>query len=433
MNQTGNSASKHDGPTIMTRLKEETKSYHARMEAMPYFQTLIEHRLPLESYVNQLKALSIIHGVLESEVASSQDPRVAGVWDDDLRKLPWLEEDLSFFAPRGIPDAPPAVNAALEMVKNIRLRGVDDPPTMLGYLYVLEGSTLGNAMHRPDIAATYQLKESQGCRYYLNYEKKVKSHWNRFTEKMNSRLSDPALHDPVLEAALETFAGLEKLYTALFPLEKTEKSIHVTRINPEAGDHAIPDDEREIRAALKASDLTWAEYGYYEQRYGARGKRFSDSDICWLVTLTELDRETMQNQIEWICRLLATRGMPTIMMESSLQYLYEELKTAAPENEKRYAKLLGASEGLRKARESRINNEKFEALANEFDQATKAETGDDWKRTGKLLVNAVTDEASGTRGAVAAIQSWLVREDRFSSDWIRAVNETIGKAREELS
>lgn len=87
------------GDHIMKRLKEETKDYHVKLESLPYFNALIEHKLPLECYVQQLRALSIIHGVLESEIASTQNSTVNDVWRDELRKLPLLEEDLFFLSP----------------------------------------------------------------------------------------------------------------------------------------------------------------------------------------------------------------------------------------------------------------------------------------------------------------------------------------------
>ena len=58
------SRSKERSTQIMTRLKEETKEYHSKLESLPYFKALIDHRLPLECYVNQLRAMAIIHSVL---------------------------------------------------------------------------------------------------------------------------------------------------------------------------------------------------------------------------------------------------------------------------------------------------------------------------------------------------------------------------------
>ena len=174
---------KNGSDKLMLRLKIETKEYHTKLESLPYFNALIEHRLPLECYVNQLRALSVIHGVLENEISASSDTRVSSVWDDDLRKLSLLEEDLAFFEPRVISDARSSVEAAIAMTEKIRLRRIENPHSLLGYLYVLEGSTLGNSMHRPDISATFHLDELNGCHYYSSYHKQVQIHWNHFLGK----------------------------------------------------------------------------------------------------------------------------------------------------------------------------------------------------------------------------------------------------------
>lgn len=415
---------------IMAKLKNETKAYHAIIEALPYFLEIIDHRLPLECYVNQLKALSIIHGVLESEIAASDDNRVKSVWDDGLRKLPLLEHDLKFFEPRVMPDDTASIEAALVMTQNIRLRRAENPVTMIGYLYVFEGSTLGNSIHKTDISATFHLNGPEGCRYYSSYLDQVQSKWMQFAEKMNSVLNDPACHDAIIAAAHEAFTGLNNLYSALFPLPKNEKTFHVTRINPEAGNHPIPNDEREIQAALNASDRIWAKFPYYELRYGQRGKRFSDSDTCWLVTLTNLDPEIVQKQVEWIGRVLSTRGMPLLMLEHTLRALYEELAMMLPDKAATYQKLLKAAETISDARKKRIPKAVFQSLSGEFDQAVGSEMAEKYQNTEKLLISSVSDERGGIEGAVSALQDWMVDKNRFSERWIIAVHRIVDKARQ---
>ena len=398
---------------IVARLKEETKDCHSRIEALPYFKALMDHKLPLECYVNQLRALAVIHGVLESEIGSSEDARLTAIWEDGLKKLPLLEEDLKFFEARVVADASASIEAALAMSGKVRLRRIEKPITLLGYLYVFEGSTLGNAMHRPDIVATYSLEGVDGCRYYASYQDQVQDHWNRFSEKMNRTLEDFSLQDQIVESAHEAFSGLEALYNALYPIDKKVKTFHAARINPEAGNHPIPDDEREIQAALKASNRGWREFPYYEQRYGDRGKRFSDSDTCWLVTLTRLDPESMQKQIEWLGRVLSTRGMPLIMLEYTLKFLHEELVKAVPDKKDAYDKLIKANEMLRELRVKTMPEKEFEALSHEFDQAIGSQLAEKYVNTGKLLVSSVIDEKIGITGAVAALQEWLTDSDRF--------------------
>ena len=413
---------------IMERLKTETVADHKRLESCPYFAALAEHKLPLECYVNQLKALAIIHGVLESTLAESSCDPVASVWNDSLRKRPLLAEDLEFFNPRIEPDYMPAIEAALAMTEKIRIRSIEDPPALLGYLYVFEGSTLGNHMHRPDITAAFHLEGLNGCRYYASYEEQVPEKWRQFKHTMEAALGDANLHDPIISAAHEAFAGLENLYGVLFPMEKGEKSFHVTRINPEAGNHPIAEDEREISAALTASNRVWALYPYYQVRYGERGKRFSDSDICWLVTLKNLDPESLCQQINWLARLLATRGMPSIMLENTIQFLHEELMRNVPENKPAYDKLLGAADMLAERRGQRIAETDFMILSHEFDDMAGIKLAEHYKNTGSLIVSAVADEQSGIAGAVDAICAWLTDPVRFSEEWIVAVNHIIEKA-----
>jgi heme oxygenase len=236
---------------IMDRLKDDTKGYHSKLERLPYFNALIKHQLPIECYVNQLRSLSVIHGVLENEMANAKDSRLSAIWNDQLRKLPLLQEDLAFFKPRVMPDDNRATQRALAMAEKIRLRQLENPITLMGYLYVFEGSTLGNSMHGPDIAATYHLKGREGWHYYSSYRENVQNHWNHFVHKVNSIIDDPDVYDAVIEAAHEAFSGLEGLYRALYPRKKTEKAFHVTHINPEAGNHPIPEDEREIQGRVK--------------------------------------------------------------------------------------------------------------------------------------------------------------------------------------
>ena len=414
---------------IMQKLKTETKTHHTSLESLPYFQTLIDHKLPLECYVSQLRALAVIHGVLENEIPASGGERVLAVWNDDMRKLPLLEQDLAFFAPRIAPDDVPSRKAALAMTKQIRLRRMENPVALLGYLYVFEGSTLGNRIHSPDIQAMYQLKDNEGCRYYSSYGDQVKSNWQRFTEAMDRELADPSLHDPVIDAAHEAFSGLQTLYNSLYPLSEKEKSYHVTRINPEAGDHPIPDDEREIQAALKASDKSWDVFPYYEHRYGQRGKKFSDSDMCWLATLTDLDPDDLHNQISWIGRVLATRGMPRIMLVHTLRHLHEDLASAVPEKAEAYGKLLRAADALEEERKAIIPDSAFRALSDEFNEAAGSELAQMYRNAGDLLLSAVVDEQSGIQGAVPALSDWMTDPNRFPERWIAAVNAAIDKGR----
>jgi heme oxygenase len=420
--------SENQSAPIMTRLKKETKSTHERLEVLPYFTALAEHRLPLERYVVQLQALAIVHGVMESEIMACRDGRVAAVWEADLRKLPLLEKDLEFFKPRIVSDFPFALDAAMKMTAQIRLRGIENPVTLLGYLYVFEGSTLGNHMHQPDISKTFHLVDLDGCQYYSSYQDQLRPHWKKFSEKMNQALDDPMLHDAIMESAYEAYDGLDALYKALYAAKPSAAGIHATRINPEAGNHPMPEDEREILAALDASGQGWDEFAYYEFRYGQRGRRFSDSDTCWLTTLANLEQEELNRQVAWIGRVLATRGMPRIMMERTLRFLHDALVRSVPEKTPAWTKLANAAQMLFEERTAHFPKKEFERLAAEFEKRVGPDLAKKHKNTGELLISSVADEKNGMEGAVSAIQSWMTDPGRFPEHWISAVNDTIQKA-----
>lgn len=414
---------------IMGRLKSETANRHAEIEALPCFKALMAHSLPLLSYVSQLKALAVIHGVLEHAIAESKDPVVRNVWSEDLRKLSLLEADIRFFEPRTGSSHTPIIQIALHMAEKIRLRSVESAIALLGYLYVFEGSTLGNHMHRTDIISTFRLDAIDGSRYYHSYQDDVGSHWQAFSNKMNSALENSSEHDAIIEAAHEAFDGLDQLYAALHPISPQEQHPHITQINPEAGNHPMPEDEREIEAALKASTRAWKKFPYFSSRYGERGKRFSDSDTCWLVTLTQLDEPGLMKQIRWLGRYLASHGMPQIMLEHTLHFLHEELVSAAPENKASYDKLKAGAKDLRKTRIAIISEKDTTNIAAEFDQLVGPELAHDYAGSGELLVASVADDLSTLEGVAADLRNWMTDSQRFTEDWISSVNVTIEKSR----
>lgn len=412
---------------IMAKLKRQTAALHARLESHAFFAALTARRLPLECYVRQLRALAIVHSTFEREILRTDDAAVRGIWHSDRGKLDLLLCDLHDFARHGIRDSLPSTDAALALAEQIRLHAIDSPSTLLGYLYVLEGSTLGNNLHRPDIVATYQLKDPAGCRFYGAYRDDVGGHWRRFSEAMNTTLSDARCHSRITDAAVEAFSGLETLYAALYPIDPQPKLFHATQINPEAGSHPITQDAAEIAAARSASRCAWNEFGYLQQRYGARGKRFSDSDACWLVTLKELDREVAAQQLNWLAGLLATRGLPQITLERTLHHLAGELTVAQGTDDG--ARLRSLADHLRATRTAVIPEDSCQDLARRFDQRVGADLAASYQNTAPLLLSAVTDERNGIPQAVDPVTDWLTDHKRFPLHWISAVQDTIAEAR----
>lgn len=416
-------------PVLMQELRAATAPAHAGLDGAPFFQALSAGELPLESYVGQLRALSVIHGVLEEALSTCADARVGSVWSDDMRKLPLLQQDLRHFEPQLVKDLKEAIVAAMAVETDIRLRLLERPLSLIGYHYVLEGSTLGAQVLRPMVARTFKLTDD-GLAYLSSYGSEVRVRWARLGSRVNALSLTPTERKEVVEAAVACFAKLAALFGTLYPVTSESKTLLATSINPEAGRHPVPDDPREIEAAVRAGDRCWQAFPYCEQRFGERGRRFSRSDAAWKATLYRLPKEQILEQVWWLGRLLAARGLPTVMLQVTLEILVEELSRAVPERSAEYARLLRASADLLASRRAHLTDDQLQVLATDFDRAVGPSLSARLPRTALLLGCAVTDELAGCEGAVSSLRPWMIDAARFPPEWVAAVEATLIRARE---
>ena len=415
--------------TLMEELKAATQPAHRRLETAPFFSALAACQLPLESYVGQLRALAVIHSVLEQALASCSDPRIGSVWNCEMRKLPLLQNDLRFFEPRTVADVKEGVDATLKAVEQLRLLSVERPLALLACVYVLEGSTLGATVLRPLIARAFLLSGEEGLAYLHNYGTEVQARWAQFQQRMNQLSLSAEERGQIVKAAVAFFQQLDSVFWALYPFRPDSQSYLVTSINPEAGRHAVPADSREVQAAIRAGDVCWERYPYYEQRYGERGRRFARSDAAWQATLYHFKPAHISQQVRWLGCVLAGRGMPTFLLADQLEILVEELAAAIPEKRSVYEKLLPAAAELRESRRRHLTDAQIQAIATGFDRAVGPEWSARFPHTGTLLGCAVADELEGSELAVDSLRLWMTDATRFPAAWIAAVEATLARAR----
>ena len=417
-----------NGTGLMAALKAATAAAHADLDGAPFFRALASSELPLESYVGQLRALATIHAVHEESLAACLDTRVGSVWSDDMRKLPLLRRDLAHFEARTVFDIREAGAAAAALDRAIRLRSAERPLTLLGALYVFEGSTLGGQALRPLFARAFGLT-GPGLFYVASYGAEVRAHWTRFQERMNALDLSADERAGVIEAADECFALSAAIFRALFPVSPESKTLLATSINPEAGHHPVPEDPREVEAAIRAGDRCWEQFPYCEQRYGERGRRFSRSDAAWKASLCRLESAQIVEQTRWLGRVLAARGMPSVILQVTLEILVEELSHAIPRKRAEYEKLLRASADLLASRRAHLTDEQMRTLSADFMDAAKAPSVPGVAQVGLLLGCAVADEREGRDGAIESLRGWMSDPVRFSPPWIAAVDSALAHAR----
>jgi hypothetical protein len=194
--------------------------------------------------------------------------------------------------------------------------------------------------------------------------------------------------------------------------------------NTEAGNHPLPDVPREALASIRAAERCMKLLPYLGIRFGKRGDAFARTDSGYLTTLVRFPQEYVLEQVQWLARVLSSRGMPRWLMEVHLEILAEELITAIPENAADYRKLREAASALRQERQAVLSQESFDHLAIGFAQ----QAGTPITYFGETILSAVCDEACGIDGAVPAITTWLESNYTLPTSFRAAVAGLLGSA-----
>jgi heme oxygenase len=418
--------------TLIDALKKAISEQHARMEALPFIAALKSGQLPRESYVGQLRAMAVIQGTLEHEFSQINAAEIRTILLDRPSRLVHLRKDLSVFDQLFIPDIEAALEHTRKIAEQIRRYRVEQPTDLLGILYVLQGTTLGNAVHLPDVLKAFGDQTAGTAHFYAGYGHETGKYWLEFSRAMNALPLDQEGRERLIRVAIDFFDQLEALFSTFYPIQGAKMVFTAGMLNPEAGDHAVPGDVREIEAAVATARKCREEFPYFDERYQERGRSFAKSDAAWMTTLAELPQEQLLSQVEWLGRVLGNRGMPRITLERQLELLHEELAAAIPANINKYRGLLEAAESLKVERLHRIPEPGFSDLARAFHLATDGELQGRFKRTGELIVSAVCDQESGVTEAVTSLLPWLTDSERFSPSWIAAVLKTLEQARVSL-
>ena len=407
-------------------LKRQTMDLHEKGHQVPYIVNLLKNKVSVESYVGHLRAFAIIYGTLEHQLSTLNQPEIKDFLEDYTPRLPLILTDLEYFNAKNVKDIIPAINNALHVADKILLYSVQNPYKLLGFLYTLDGSLNGGSVFRIHLSEVFDLHNNKGISYFSLFNEPYKQFWAKFTEKLNTKIIDDQVKNDVLLSAAEIFNDLLSIYENLYPIDEKRLGNHITSLNPEAGNFPIPTNPLEIEAAIIAGLRCWDEFSFFEKRYGERGKRFSASDAVWLVTLHELSLELANNQVKWLAKYLANRGMPVITMEFQLRCMYEELVKFIPDNEQKYKTLLLASEQLENERTKIVSSaifEKSNSIFTEFCVQLKV-SEEPMKNTGILIASSIADVKNGFEPSLQSFKTWMTNPELFSSNWIQAVENT---------
>lgn len=205
-----------EAPSLMQRLRDETSEAHQGAEAVPFNQHLVAERLAEAAYIGQLCAYLEVHRALEEALDRCDHPAVAAVWRDAQKKTHLLERDLDHFAGRPFHWDVVVEYATDSFVDAIETTARHNPAGLLGYLYVLEGSTMGGMVLQKHLRAGLGL-ERDGLAYYNAYGRETARNWKAFKQRMNDAPLDAAEQRRIIDCAKLCFAGIRSILVALSP------------------------------------------------------------------------------------------------------------------------------------------------------------------------------------------------------------------------
>jgi hypothetical protein len=197
--------------------------------------------------------------------------------------------------------------------------------------------------------------------------------------------------------------------------------------NSEAGETPAPVGASECAAVESSAKVIWRAFPYFAWRYGERGRSFGRSDAGYLVTLLQHDEPTARAQVAWLARLLAPRGMPTLLLEVQLESLGRTAQRANISGAGRFRVL--ATE-LRRARLGALDAATFEAcerLCRAASLGLRRRHG-----AGTLIAAAVADRALGIGEHDDALVQWLSDAEPKAPAWSSACEAAQAHARGSL-
>jgi heme oxygenase len=174
----------------MALLREQTGDLHREVEKRV---GILHPELSLSGYVRLLSRFLAAHAAVERHFEAW-----AGTLPLDLdqrRKVRWLREDLH------------ALDAPLDTPQPATDLRVHSPATLLGTLYVVEGSTLGGQVIARHLGPKLNLTPQRGLRFFTGYGEHTGAMWKAFRAAAEAFGQDhPHTHQTVVAAARDTFS-----------------------------------------------------------------------------------------------------------------------------------------------------------------------------------------------------------------------------------
>lgn len=204
---------------LSERLKEETRADHVRAEKHPLMAAMIGGRIDRTAYAGYLGQMLHVHTTLEAALraAGSRHAALAVVVREHHFRDPALRADLATLGEH--PERHPPLPATGLFCERIETLAAQDPPALLGALYVLEGSTNGGRFIAPAVRKALGLpgraQARSGTEYLEPHGERQRDRWSLFKASLDIVTFTPAECDLIAAVASDAFRGVHDIFEDL--------------------------------------------------------------------------------------------------------------------------------------------------------------------------------------------------------------------------
>lgn len=178
---------------ILTELKTQTWPIHQELEKISLLKKLMREEIDLQEYK---KLLCIFYGFIypyENKIKMTNSSLLS-----NREKSPLLRADLATFEQINLEELP-FCEATISLTWEAEI---------YGYLYVMEGATLGGQFITKALKANNKLSPQISTHYFNAYDQKTRSNWGDFSLDLCEKNVTNAKKKQVVTTAIEIFTAL---------------------------------------------------------------------------------------------------------------------------------------------------------------------------------------------------------------------------------
>lgn len=186
---------------ILKAIKEATRVKHDEIEQNGLMKSVAENSIDHKNYFQLIQKFYGFHKAAEKNLLTTELWKENNFNIEQRRKTPLLQKDLEFLGYTNDFTSIPLCED-LPVLKSDAAR--------LGFLYVVEGSTLGGQVLSRQLNQKFNFTKEEGASYFNSYGKEnLREMWFGFQALLESYANtNPNQTDEIINTAIDTFDKL---------------------------------------------------------------------------------------------------------------------------------------------------------------------------------------------------------------------------------